>query len=172
MIAVLVATAMRWRGIAILVVTIVLPLVVFRLRTIDKTRHKLPAFILFLSSFVPLYVASLGPYYFLAVNVLSKGSPILIFGSYFYLPLFALLKTNSKQLFEPFFEHYLIDWIGYGFPRIWKCRRTWYACTIELSTFRWNRKERTMWCTKVAAGALLTFWMWSPATSVTTDVLA
>ncbi len=36
LIAVLVATAMRFRGIAILVVTIILPLIVFRLRTIDK----------------------------------------------------------------------------------------------------------------------------------------
>jgi hypothetical protein len=116
MIAVLFATAMRWRGVAILVVTFVLPMVVFRLKTIDKTRHKIPAFLLFLASFVPLYVASLGPYYFLAVHVIDKGSIVSICGYYFYSPLFAVLKANNKLLFEPFFVYYLSDWIGYGLP--------------------------------------------------------
>ena len=112
--AVLSATAMRWRGIAILAVTIVLPFIVFRLKGLDRTRLKLPVFTIFLMSFVPLYVASLGPYYFLAFHVLRKGSPILIFGSYFYSPVFAILKRYNKPLFEPFFQYYLFDWIEYG----------------------------------------------------------
>lgn len=99
-----------------MVVTFVLPMVVFRLRTIDKTRHKIPAFLLFLASFVPLYVASLGPYYFLAVHVMGKGSFVSVCCYYFYSPLFAVLKANNKLLFEPFFVYYLSDWIGYGLP--------------------------------------------------------
>ena len=109
--AVLIATAIRSRGVAILAVTIVLPFIVFRLKELDRTRYKLPVFTLFLLSFAPLYVVSLGPYYFLAFNVLRKGSPILVFGLYFYSPLFAVLKKYQKQLFEPFFENYLFDWI-------------------------------------------------------------
>ena len=114
MMAVLITTAMRWRGIAILAMTIVLPFIVFRLKGLDRTRSKLPAFTLFLLSFVPLYVASLGPYYLLAIYVLDKKSPILIFCSYFYSPLFSVLKRFNKPLFEPFFEYYLNEWLFYG----------------------------------------------------------
>jgi len=113
-IAVLCATATRWRGIAIFSATTFIPFAVFRLKGFDRTQHKLPAFTVFLLSFVPLYVASLGPYYFLAVHVFEKKSPILIFCSYFYAPLFTVLKRFQKPLFEPFFELYLIEWIGYG----------------------------------------------------------
>ena len=113
-IAVLFATAMRWRGIAIFSATTVIPFVVYRLKGFDRTQHKLPAFAVFLLSFIPLYVASLGPYYFLAVNVLAKGSPILIFGSCFYEPLFGILRNFKKPVFEPLFEYYLVEWINYG----------------------------------------------------------
>ena len=117
-IAMLAGLSLRWRGLAMLFTALLLPWLVLRFQSWDTTRRKFPLFIVFLISFGPLYVASLGPYYFLVVNVLlkgtAKGSPITVFGSYFYAPVFDMLRTHPKSFLEPFFEYYLFEWIGYG----------------------------------------------------------
>jgi hypothetical protein len=120
LIAFLLALAIQWRGIAILAGTAVFPIVVFRLRKYDSTRYKLPALMLFLLGMFLLYVASLGPYYFLVINVLSSESPVVVFGSYFYAPLFALFRRFEVPLLEPFFNHYLVEWINYGSEQNWR----------------------------------------------------
>ena len=83
-IAMLAGLSLRWRGLAILFTALLLPWLVLRFQSWDTTRRKFPLFIVFLISFGPLYVASLGPYYFLVVNVLLMGlqrglqSPFLV----------------------------------------------------------------------------------------------
>ena len=113
-IAMLVGLSLHWRGLVILFTALLLPCFVLRFQSWDTTRRKFPLFLAFLISFGPLYVASLGPYYFLMFKVLPKGSPIANFGSYFYAPIFALLRTHKKVLLEPLFEYYLYEWIEYG----------------------------------------------------------
>lgn len=113
-VAMLAGLSLRWRGLAILIEAMLLPCLVFRFKRLDITHRKFPVYIVFLLSFCPLYIASLGPYYSLMFSGLPKGSPIAVFGSYFYAPVFALLRTHKKVLLEPLFEHYLLEWIGYG----------------------------------------------------------
>lgn len=114
----IIALPMLLLVIRIVVTALLLPWLVLRFQSWDSTHRKFPLFIVFLISFGPLYVVSLGPYYFLIVNVIpkgsAKGSPITVFGSYFYAPVFDLLRTHKKSLLEPFFEYYLFEWIGYG----------------------------------------------------------
>ena len=110
----IIALPMLLLVIRIVVTALLLPWLVLRFQSWDSTHRKFPLFIVFLISFGPLYVASLGPYYFLVVNVLPKGTAKGdgVSGGAIYMKVEGIVKEDAPK------AQVAIDGITYYPPRV------------------------------------------------------
>lgn len=110
-VAVLTAVGMQSNAHAVFLMTFIPPWLVVRWIRKRKPRRLGLAFLFFAFSLLPLYAASMGPYFYLGVNFFPKNEMYRWLGS-IYAPMNFLLDRMDPRVLKWFMENYLIDWIS------------------------------------------------------------
>jgi hypothetical protein len=94
--------------------SLAIPILLMRWQTQERGNTKLCLRGLSILSLFPLYFTSMGPYYYLMVNIMPTHSNLSEIGERFYAPAHWLVASLGNQFHQSFVEFYLTEWIQYG----------------------------------------------------------